>query len=220
MSGESLANGGRLGLSALNIKKYKDQALSDEILLNKDAGLFYYKNPEGNFISMDLGIAKQSYINTIRNELDDMGIVDYNLTDLNIDPGIAIADRNIITPTGDSEYFVNINTRTLEQMMDDYLYLGLDVIGFYNTNNGYGKELSILDSFIPTEMVVSPSTNLSVEYTIPFDKRIVKLSDYVTEPPSGAYPVIKSIKITDMSSAPSNVNYYALNAFIVAMKYQ
>ena len=123
MAGESLANGGRLGLSALNIKKYKDHALSDEILLDKDTGLFYYKNPQGQFISVDLGVSKQSYINTVRNELDDMGIANYNLIDLNIDPSNAIADKNIVNASGTDDDYIEINTKTLDQLITNYLYL-------------------------------------------------------------------------------------------------
>ena len=77
-----------------------------------------------------------------------------------------------------------------------------------------------MNSYISSEIIISPSTDLSIEYVIPFDKRIIKLSDYISNPPSNSYPVIKSIRITDMSSVPSDVNYFSLNAFIAIMNYQ
>lgn len=140
--GDLLIDGGRLGVTALNIKKFKTKSLNDEMLLNKKSGMYYYKTPDGDIISIDYSERVDQIKNAIMNEMSKNLLFNFKILHLNIAPTVIdVANvQELLNPTLSEANFESLPIESSKS--DKYaLSLFLDIIETTNDNEEYTKFL-------------------------------------------------------------------------------
>ena len=149
---------GSLALSALDINKYIDKSISDEILLDKETGLFYYnirnadnENAIDCTFSIDLASRVSYSINKINDLIDKNGGLDYEIYNL-FDLSNATGKKPILFKN-------NFQTDLSFSTLSDYMNSGEDMF-VYVDGIEIRNKLPIFDiSPIPANLLVEITKN-------------------------------------------------------------
>lgn len=221
---ELLQNGGRLGVTALDIKRFKEKALNDEMLLNKEAGLLYYKNKDGDILSIDLINRVSAVKNMIDQQMAKNLIVDYDIYQLNALPQkISATSTAICNPDGLEENYEEF----ILDVKNAHNYAISIVLDMVRLNKLYDEEVNfmandIFSSQYTAKLSLSDSSNFSLGGVLNLiGTKFGKISDMFGEVglSSTGKLIMKNLNITHSQSpiVPGKTDpiYYLFGAYAI-----